>query len=44
LRPIGGDFAQDLLLGGRRVVPYKALSNGFVFRHERLRGAFKAIL
>jgi len=44
LRRIGGDFACELLLGGQRVIPNKALSNGFVFRHETLRSAFEAIL
>jgi uncharacterized protein (TIGR01777 family) len=44
LRRLGGDFANELLLGGQRVIPNKALSNGFVFRHETLRSAFDAIL
>jgi len=44
LRVVGGDFAEELLLGGQRVLPNKALSNGFVFRHETLRSAFDAIL
>ena len=44
LRRIGGDFASELLLGGQRVLPNKALSNGFVFRHETVRSAFDAIL
>jgi uncharacterized protein len=44
LRRAGGDFAKELLLGGQRVLPNKALSNGFVFRHETLRSAFDAIL
>ena len=44
LRVVGGDFAEELLLGGQRVLPNKALSNGFVFRHETLRSAFEAIL
>ncbi len=44
LRSLGGDFANELLLGGQRVLPNKALSNGFVFRHETLRSAFDAIL
>ena len=44
LRTVGGDFANELLLGGQRVLPNKALSNGFVFRHETLRSAFEAIL
>jgi NAD dependent epimerase/dehydratase family enzyme len=29
---------------GQRVLPNKALSNGFVFGHETLRSAFEAIL
>lgn len=41
---IGGGFADELLLGGQRVLPNKALSRGFVFRHETLRSAFEAIL
>lgn len=44
LRKLGGDFANELLLGGQRVLPNKALRNGFVFRHETLRSAFEAIL
>ncbi len=44
LRRLGGDFANELLLGGQRVLPYKALSNGFKFRYESLRSAFEAIL
>jgi uncharacterized protein (TIGR01777 family) len=44
LRRLGGDFANELLLGGQRVLPNKALSHGFKFRHETLRSAFEAIL
>jgi hypothetical protein len=44
LRRLGGDFANELLLGGQRVLPNKALSNGFVFRHQSLRSALEAIL
>ncbi|MGY8666070.1 TIGR01777 family oxidoreductase [Bradyrhizobium sp. UFLA05-109] len=44
LRRIGGGFADELLLGGQRVLPNKVLSRGFVFRHETLRSAFEAIL
>jgi NAD dependent epimerase/dehydratase family enzyme len=44
LRRVGGDFAEELLLGGQRVLPNKALSSGFVFRHETVRSAFDAIL
>lgn len=44
LRRVGGDFANELLLGGQRVLPNKAMMNGFKFRHETLRSAFEAIL
>ncbi|MBV8923524.1 TIGR01777 family oxidoreductase, partial [Bradyrhizobium sp.] len=44
LRRVGGDFANELLLGGQRVLPNRALSSGFVFRHQTLRSAFEAIL
>src|SRR5580704_17242323 len=44
LRRLGGDFASELLLGGQRVLPNKALSDGFVFCHQTLRSAFEAIL
>ena len=44
LRKVGGDFAEELLLGGQRVLPNKALSSGFVFRHETVRSVFDAIL
>jgi uncharacterized protein len=44
LHRLAGDFADELLLGGQRVIPNKALSSGFVFRHETLRSAFAAIL
>jgi uncharacterized protein (TIGR01777 family) len=44
LHRLAGDFADELLLGGQRVIPNKALSSGFVFRHETLRSAFEAIL
>ena len=44
LHVTAGDLADELLLGGQRVIPNKALSSGFVFRHETLRSAFEAIL
>jgi uncharacterized protein (TIGR01777 family) len=44
LRSLAGDLANELLLGGQRVIPNKALSSGFVFRHETLRSALGAIL
>jgi uncharacterized protein (TIGR01777 family) len=43
LRLAAGDLAEELLLGGQRVVPEKALKHGFVFRHPTLRAAFAAI-
>jgi uncharacterized protein (TIGR01777 family) len=36
LRAIGGDFAKELLLGGQRVLPDKALAAGFKFRFDTL--------
>jgi uncharacterized protein len=44
LHHVAGDLADELLLGGQRVIPNKALSSGFVFRHETLRSAFEAVL
>jgi uncharacterized protein len=38
-----GDFADELLIGGQRVLPDKAQSSGFRFRHENLRDAFAAL-
>ena len=43
LRLVGGQFADELLSGGQRVIPAKALASGFVFRHERLRNALDAV-
>jgi uncharacterized protein (TIGR01777 family) len=39
-----GDLADELLLGGQRVIPEKALKSGFVFRHANLRSALSAML
>jgi hypothetical protein len=39
-----GDLADELLLGGQRVLPDKAEANGFKFRHETLRRALSAML
>jgi uncharacterized protein len=44
LKLLGGDFAKELLLGGQRVMPEKALAGGFRFRHAELSGALAAIL
>lgn len=44
LRLIARDFADELLLGGQRIVPEKALASGFVFHHPDLDGALAAIL
>ena len=40
----GGDFAEELLLGGQRVLPAKALASGFSFRHGDLASALGYIL
>ncbi|HEX2134576.1 MAG TPA: TIGR01777 family oxidoreductase [Microvirga sp.] len=39
-----GDFAKELLLGGQRVLPEKALAGGFTFRHPDLAGALAGML
>lgn len=39
-----GGFAEELLLGGQRVVPDKALRSGFLFHHARIDDALAAIL
>jgi NAD dependent epimerase/dehydratase family enzyme len=44
LQLLAGDLADELLLGGRRVLPDKAQASGFKFRHETLRSALAAIL
>jgi NAD dependent epimerase/dehydratase family enzyme len=41
LRLLGGDFAKELLLGGQRVLPTKALTSGFTFRYPRLDEALR---
>jgi uncharacterized protein (TIGR01777 family) len=44
LRLAAGDLAEELLLGGQRVLPEKALKSGFAFRCPGLTAAFAAIL
>ena len=39
-----GDFAHELLLGGQRVLPAKALASGFEFRHQTIRSALTALI
>jgi hypothetical protein len=39
-----GDFADELLLGGQRVLPSKALTSGFQFRYETMRSALTGII
>lgn len=43
LHHLAGDLADELLLGGRRVLPDKAEASGFKFRHETLPSAFSAM-
>jgi uncharacterized protein (TIGR01777 family) len=44
LRRLAGDLADELLLGGQRVLPDKAQASGFTFRHPTLASALQAIL
>lgn len=44
LRLVFGDFAEELLLGGQRIVPAQALATGFRFRHPHIDGALAAIV
>jgi hypothetical protein len=44
LHALAGDLADELLIGGQRVVPDKAEASGFVFRHPTLRHALSAML
>jgi uncharacterized protein (TIGR01777 family) len=43
LHPLLGDLADELLLGGQRVLPDKADAGGFKFRHDTLRSALSAM-
>lgn len=44
LRMVFGDFAEELLLGGQRILPGQALATGFRFRHPEIDGALRAIV
>ncbi len=44
LRRLGGALADELLLGGQRVIPDKAAASGFVFRHDTIGSALDAII
>lgn len=44
LRRLGGDFAKELLLGGQRVLPDKALGSGFAFQTPTLPCALASML
>jgi len=44
LRMVFGDFAEELLLGGQRILPGQALGTGFRFRHPEIDGALCAIV
>lgn len=44
LRLAFGAFAEELLLGGQRVLPAKALATGFHFLHPHLEGALHEIV
>ncbi len=44
LRLVFGDFAEELLLGGQRIVPGQALATGFRLRHPDIEDALRAIV
>lgn len=44
LHALGGQLADELLLGGQRVVPAKAVASGFAFRCPALPAALDAVL
>lgn len=44
LRLAFGDFAEELLLGGQRIVPGRALATGFRFSHPDIDGALTMIV
>lgn len=44
LRVVAGAFADELLLGGQRVLPDKAQASGFLFRHESVQSALDTLL
>ncbi len=44
LHRLAGAFADELLIGGQRVLPAKAENSGFEFRHATLASALAAIL
>ena len=44
LRMIGEDFANEMVLGGARVVPKRLLNTGFVFEHPDLAAALPALV
>ena len=44
LRLMMGELADALLLGGQKVLPARALSSGYTFRHPELDGALREVL
>jgi uncharacterized protein len=44
LHYLAGAFADELMLGGQRVIPDKAQLSGFAFRHETVDSALDAVL
>src|SRR5262249_25158079 len=44
LRRFAGAFADELLIGGQKVLPAKAEDSGFQFRHTTLAGALATML
>jgi NAD dependent epimerase/dehydratase family enzyme len=44
LHRLAGAFADELLIGGQKVLPAKAEDSGFQFQHATLASAFAAML
>jgi hypothetical protein len=44
LRLVAGAFADELLLGGQRILPDKAQASGFMFSHENVQSALDTML
>lgn len=43
LKIILGDMAEEIMLNGQKVMPQKALANGYKFRHDNIESALKSI-
>ncbi|HEV7865363.1 MAG TPA: DUF1731 domain-containing protein, partial [Acidimicrobiia bacterium] len=41
---LGGEMAEELLLGGQRVLPTRLLDSGYTFAHPELADALQSVL